>query len=421
MNKKIAGFLFSFAAMVSLIACSGSGTGTGEQQSQATVPEPTAVESAVETPTPEITEAASGNIYLILPTEIGLSAQEEAAVMSAAKQAGYQVTVMTSEGDASKQTAAFDAAIEAKASVIICDNADNDATTASIQKAKQAGISTVLMNRGISDQGIAAAQILTDRKACFKRLAETFADQMGKTGSYAYIYTSADADMSSEIQAFSEEMKSYDSMTEAGKVDADASNREAVKETIRQLLAEKPEISALVCANSIQAHAASDIVEEQSIELTIVCLDGNDDKISTAILSGKMYASIVKPAESLANTAVADAIACIKNGTTGTTECMYYPGVILTQRETILVASPTPAPEASGTPSPIPSGTASPDDSSLAEIELEDSDNPGSGADNSGDTYSSDTGNGQEPGDFDVEIIDEEYDEGGEGRPEMVE
>lgn len=420
MRKKIAGLVLAVTAAMALCACGNTGTTTQatEPQTATATPEPAAAESAAETPTPEVTKTASGDIYLILPTEVGLSAQEEAAVMNGAKAAGYQVKVSVSEGDTAKQTLAFDTAINEHAALIICDNLDNDMTAASVQKAKEAGIPTVLMNRGISAAGSAAAQILTDRKPCFPKLAELFADQMGKTGSYAYICTTANAGMAEEVRLFSEAMKSYESMTDAGSVDADEYNKEAVKETIRQLLTEKPEISALVCGNGVQARAAVEVVEEQTAELTIICLDGNDDEISTLILSGKIHASVVKPSDDLGATAIDNAVTYLKNGSTGTNEIMYYTGVILTQKETVKIVSPTPAPSVTVTPSPVPSGAAQAGDESWVEVEIDDSNVSGNGS-GSADESVVISEDGSSAGSFDVEIVDlDNLDEGGEGRPE---
>ena len=400
MRKKLAGLIIAMTAMAAMAACGNSGASQTSAPAAATAtPEPVVQESAVETPVPETPAAVSGEIYLILPTETGLSAQEEAVIMGDAKKEGYQVTVKTSEGDTAKQTEAFDAAIAAKAAMIICDNVDNDATTASIQKAREAGIPTILMNRGIESQESAVSQ------------------HMGKTGNYAIVHTSSNADTAACVAAFAEAMKGVESMTAADQIDVDEYNIEAVKESIRQLLANKPEISALVCGNGVQARAASEVAEELEKEMAVFCLDGNDDAISTMILSGKISAAIVKPSEDIARSAIRDAIAYLKNGATGTNANMYYVGAILTQKETILVVSPTPAEGQTGTPTPIPSATAAPDDS-LTEIELDDSDT--SGADTSEEDYSEPEvdENGREPGSFEVEIIDESFDEGGEGRPQ---
>ena len=67
------------------------------------------------------------------------------------------------------------------------------------------------------------------------------------------IHTSSNADTAACVAAFAEAMKGVESMTAADPVDVDEYNIEAVKESIRQLFADKPEISALVCGNGVQA------------------------------------------------------------------------------------------------------------------------------------------------------------------------
>lgn len=407
------------AALTALAACGKSEPQVTEGWEQSVSTDArAAVESAAEsavTETPVVREAASASIGLIVPTEVGLSAQEEAVITNAAKVSGYAVKVYTTDGDAAKQAEAFRAAIEAKESVIICDNVDSNETAASVLAAKESGIPTILMNRGIDAGGDAAAQILTDRKSCIARLAEIFADQIGLAGKYSIIYTEGNAAHEEAAKAFEEAMASRESITSAGMTPADEFNREAVKETIRQLLTEDSAITALVCANGMQARAASEIVEETGKELTVICLDGNDDEISTMILSGRIFAAIVKPAEDLAGTAMKMAIEYLKNGQITTNGIMYYAGVILTPSETIVVS---PAPTALVSPSPVPSGGASENSG----------DENGETNDDNGDTPGStnpDGGTGEDEGGGSFDIVTPNFDyqegelnpEGMEGRP----
>ncbi|MDO4805137.1 MAG: substrate-binding domain-containing protein [Lachnospiraceae bacterium] len=436
MKKKIGTIVFALTAAVAIGACGNAGSQEKEgweQPTQAAVesaPADMSVatdSSAAQVPSKAPDQAGTESICLIIPTEVGSSAQEEAVVMNAAKEAGYTVTVKTTEGDPAKQTAAFDEAIEANAAVIICDNADGDATAASVQKAKEKGIPTILMNRGIDANGGAAAQILTDRKTCIVKLAETFADQVGKTGRYAFLYTAGDPVHEEEIKAFADALASYESMTEASRTEADEFNVEAIKETIRHLLTEDSGINALICANGAQAKAAADIVEETGAELTIVCLDGNDE-ISTLILSGRIFASIVKPAEDLAGTAMKVAEEYLKNGQISTNGTMYFAGLILTPRETILVVSPTPS--VATTPSPVPSGKAESDKASQAASDEDGDESPvvvdldGNAEAGQDDEVEAGDAEDEGEGNFDVITPDFDYEEGElnpegmEGRPD---
>ena len=76
MRKKLAGLIIAMTAMAAMAACGNSGASQTSAPAAATAtPEPVVQESAVETPAPETPAAVSGEIYLILPTETGLSAQ----------------------------------------------------------------------------------------------------------------------------------------------------------------------------------------------------------------------------------------------------------------------------------------------------------------------------------------------------------
>lgn len=421
MIKKAAGFILAMTMVLSMIGC-GQKTEQSGTDPIVSGPDPAIEQSATMTPTPEVTETVEGGIYLIIPTEVGLSAQEEAEIISGAKKEGYKVVVKTYGNDTAKQTEAFDAAISANASVIICDNIDKNATSESAQKARDAGIPTILMNKGVEGSGLAAAQILTDRFVCIPRLAELFAEKTGKISNYAFIYTADNEDMADDVESFAEALASYGSMTNVDRVNADEFNLEAIKETVRQLLAEKPEIDALVCANGIQAHAVTDVVEETEAELTVICLDG-DDEVSTRVLGGKIYASIVKPAEDLGATAIKDAAALLKSGTTGTNERMYYAGVILTTNEIVTVVSPTPTevPEP-GTTGAASDSSAAQDvsgDTDLSSVDVEIPESTDTGFDDGTDIIDEDLDEDTD-GTLPIEIVDEEnYDDGMEGRPDM--
>ena len=103
MIKKAAGFFLAMTMVLSMIGCGQKAEQTGTDPI-VSGSDPAIEQSATMTPTPEVTETVEGGIYLIIPTEVGLSAQEEAEVISGAKKEGYQVVVKTYGNDTAKQT-----------------------------------------------------------------------------------------------------------------------------------------------------------------------------------------------------------------------------------------------------------------------------------------------------------------------------
>ena len=66
------------------------------------------------------------------------------------------------DDDPALQDQHFDLAIAQGAKAIILDNAGADASIQAVQKAKDAGIPTFLIDREINETGIAASQIISN-------------------------------------------------------------------------------------------------------------------------------------------------------------------------------------------------------------------------------------------------------------------
>ena len=70
-----------------------------------------------------------------------------------AEELGYTTTRLVHEDDANKQLELFESCIAQGAKAIIVDNAGADATVAAVQKAKDAGIPSFLVDREITRRG----------------------------------------------------------------------------------------------------------------------------------------------------------------------------------------------------------------------------------------------------------------------------
>ena len=97
-------------------------------------------------------------------------------------QLGYEVLVNSHDDDANKQDQLIDVAIARKVSAIILDNAGADASIAAVNKAKAAGIPSILIDREINATGVAAAQIVSNNYQGATLGAEEFVRLMGENG-----------------------------------------------------------------------------------------------------------------------------------------------------------------------------------------------------------------------------------------------
>ncbi len=117
-----------------------------------------------------------------------------------AEELGYTTLRLNHGDDANKQMELFESCIAQKASAIILDNAGADATVAAVQKAKDAGIPTFLVDREITAEGVAVAQIVSNNYQGATILAEQFAQLMGEDGEYVEL-TGRDTDTNARVRS----------------------------------------------------------------------------------------------------------------------------------------------------------------------------------------------------------------------------
>src|SRR6186713_705753 len=129
---------------------------------------------------------AADLIAIITPSHDNPFFKAEAVGAEAkAKELGYEALVLVHDDDANKQSELIDTAIGRGAKAIILDNAGADATVAAVQKAKDAGIPSFLIDREINVTGVAVAQIVSNNYQGAQLGAQEFVRLMGEKGNYA--------------------------------------------------------------------------------------------------------------------------------------------------------------------------------------------------------------------------------------------
>lgn len=125
-------------------------------------------------------------MYIITPATSNITFKVEADTAAAeAESLGYAVKVVSHDDDATKQSELIDAAIAEGAAAIILDNAGADASIEAVQKAKDAGIPSFLIDREINATGIAVAQIVSNNYQGASLVGECFVEAVGGEGKYA--------------------------------------------------------------------------------------------------------------------------------------------------------------------------------------------------------------------------------------------
>ncbi len=166
MNQKLLLLPASLAVVLALTAC-GSDSDSGGTSGAAAQPKSNLV--VIITPSPD-------NVFF--------KAEQDAAAAKA-KELGYQTLVLSHDDDPTKQSQEIDTAISRKAAAIILDNAGADATETAVQRAKDAGIPSFLIDREINKTGIAVAQIVSNNAQGASLGGQAFAEAMKSKGEYA--------------------------------------------------------------------------------------------------------------------------------------------------------------------------------------------------------------------------------------------
>lgn len=316
MKKKMLSLVLVAAmAMTALVGCGG---GSKTETKAETKAETTAeTEAAAEA----LPGGGSNIIYIITPSHSNPFFKTEADTAAAkAKELGYETVVVSHDDDATKQSELFDAAIADKAAAIICDNAGADATVEAVQRARDAGIPTFLIDREINADGVAISQIVANNYQGAKAIAEAWVEAMGEEGKYAELLgKESDTNAGVRSSAFHEVIDQYDTLEMVAQQTANWDQTEGYNKT-EAILQSNPEITGIICGNDTMAVGAVEACKAAGrSDIKIIGVDGSDEA-AAYIAAGEMTGTALQQCALIAEMAVEQADAYLKNGTTGLEE-----------------------------------------------------------------------------------------------------
>jgi erythritol transport system substrate-binding protein len=245
---------------------------------------------------------------------------EAEAAAEHAKQLGYDVLVNSHDDDANKQDQLYDVAIARKVSAIILDNAGADASIAAIDKAKRAGIPSILIDREINATGIAAAQIVSNNYQGATLGAEEFVRTMGERGDYIELVgRESDTNASVRSRGYHDVLDKYPDLKMVGRQSANWDQREAFQKTETLIQANRG-IKGVIAGNDTMALGAMAALKTAGLsQVIVVGFDGSPDAIAS-IKVKEIRATVLQPAAAIARAAVDQAHRLITAGTTGQAE-----------------------------------------------------------------------------------------------------
>lgn len=267
------------------------------------------------------TALAADTIAIITPSHDNPFFKAEADGAAAkAKELGYETMVLVHDDDANKQNELFDTAIAAGVKAIILDNAGADASVAAVQKAKDKGIPSFLIDREITTTGVAVSQIVSNNYQGAQLGAEEFVKLMGEKGNYAELLgKESDTNAGIRSQGYHGVIDQYSEMKLVAKQTANWSQTEAYT-VMESILQAHPDIKGVISGNDTMAMGAYAALEAAGRkDVIVVGFDGSND-VRDSIKKGGIKATVLQPAYQQAQNAVEQADKFIKTGSTGMEE-----------------------------------------------------------------------------------------------------
>ena len=265
--------------------------------------------------------AGPKRIAIITPSHDNpfFKAESEAAADQARK-LGYEVLANSHDDDANKQDQLYDVAIARKVSAIILDNAGADASIATVKKAKDAGIPSILIDREINATGTAAAQIVSNNYQGAMLGAEEFVKLMGEEGNYIELVgRESDTNASVRSRGYHDVLDKYPGLKMVGKQSANWDQREAFQK-METMIQGNRNIKGVIAGNDTMALGAMAALKAAGLgQVIVIGFDGSPDAIAS-IKAKEMRATVLQPAAGIARMAVDQAHRLITSGSTGQPE-----------------------------------------------------------------------------------------------------
>lgn len=247
-------------------------------------------------------------VYIITPSYVNPFFKAEAeAITKKLKEYGYQVRVVSHTDNTKEQEELFREAVEGGAAAIICDNADSKLSAEMIAKAKEKGTITVLVDRGIEEEGIAFAQVLSDNYQGASLAVQQFIKEMDAEGKYIELLgLESDENATTRSDAFHAYLDMNEEMEMIARERADWDLSKA-KEIVSDLLEKNPDVKGIICGNDTMALGALNAVKDAKLdhEVIITGIDGSDDVIDE-IKKGNIKATVLQPVDKIADFAVTE-------------------------------------------------------------------------------------------------------------------
>jgi erythritol transport system substrate-binding protein len=248
-----------------------------------------------------------------------------------AKKLGYDTIVLSHGEDVNKQNELVNLVIGKGVKGIILDNADSNASVATVRTAKEKHVPVVLINREIPKDGIAIAQLSHNNLEAGSEIAQRFVEAIGEKGDYVELTCNlADKNCVTRSQAFHQVLDQYPDLKMVARQDTKGSLLPA-KQAMDSILQEHQNIKGVIAGNGPAALGAIASLDSANRKDVIVMgIDGSNDE-RDSILAGKLKATVMLQAQGIAQHGVDLLDKYIRTGSTGEPERQLTRGILITK------------------------------------------------------------------------------------------
>jgi erythritol transport system substrate-binding protein len=248
-----------------------------------------------------------------------------------AKKLGYDTIVLSHGEDVNKQNELVNLVIGKGVKGIILDNADSNASVATVKTAVDKKVPVVLINREIPKDGIALAQLSHNNLQAGTEVAQRFVETIGEKGEYVELTCNlADKNCVTRSQAFHQVLDQYPDLKMVARQDAKGALLPG-KQAMDSILQEHPNIKGVICGNgpvALGAIASLDSAGKKNV--TVMGIDGSNDE-RDSVLAGKLKATVMLQAQGIAIHGVDLLDKYIATGKTGEPERQLTRGILITK------------------------------------------------------------------------------------------
>lgn len=226
-----------------------------------------------------------------------------------AKELGYELVVLDSQDDPSKEIANVEDLTTRGVSLILINPTNSDAVVNAIQTANNANIPVITLDRA-ANGGEVIAHIASDNVAGGKMAGEYILEKLGSKGKVVELEgipgSSAAKDRG---QGFNDSIKGSEVQVVAKQAaDFDRTKGLSVMENILQA---QPEINAVFAHNDEMALGALKAIEASGKQIMVVGFDATEDAVKS-VNEGKLAATVAQQPEKIGSLGIENADKVIK-------------------------------------------------------------------------------------------------------------